>query len=125
MSLLTVKKNQRTLRQTLEDALIDAPVSGFEHVSREHGRIVVLYGQIIETVGRIDPKLWPGCARLERMMSLRIECNRRKVLETRHYISSTALNHQQFYAAVRQHWAIENNLHWSLGVVFREYQAKI
>ena len=39
--------------------------------------------------------------------------------EIRYFITSlTDLN--EFAGAVRKHWAIENNLHWSLDVVFRE-----
>lgn len=123
--LLAVKNNQRALRQALEDAFIDAPVSGFEHVCRDHGRTVVQHAQVIENDGHVDTELWPGCTRLGRVMSLRVEGDKRKVLETRYYISSAALAHEQFHAAVRQHWAIENNLHWSLDVVFREDHAKI
>ena len=39
--------------------------------------------------------------------------------EIRYFISSlTDLN--EFAGAVRKHWAIENNLHWSLDVIFKE-----
>ena len=47
------------------------------------------------------------------------------MLETRYYISSAELTHEQLHAAVRQHWGIENRLHWSLDVIFREDDAKI
>jgi predicted transposase YbfD/YdcC len=36
------------------------------------------------------------------------------------YLSSLAPEAQQFSAATRQHWGIENRLHWSLDVAFRE-----
>jgi predicted transposase YbfD/YdcC len=40
--------------------------------------------------------------------------------EARYYISSLRGDAQQFNAKIRQHWAIENNLHWSLDVLFNE-----
>ncbi len=40
--------------------------------------------------------------------------------ERRYYLSSIPLNAQRFAKAVRAHWGIENPLHWSLDVTFRE-----
>jgi predicted transposase YbfD/YdcC len=40
--------------------------------------------------------------------------------EARYYISSLRGDAAQFNAKIRQHWAIENNLHWSLDVLFNE-----
>lgn len=36
------------------------------------------------------------------------------------FINSIQPNTKQFASAVRQHWAIENNLHWQLDVSFDE-----
>lgn len=123
--LLAVKNNQRTLRAAIEDAFADVPMEGFEHTDRQHGRIVLQHAQVIENVGQVDGNTWAGCKRLGRVVSLRIEGDKRQVLETRYYISSAELTHEQFYAAVRQHWGIENRLHWSLDVIFREDDARI
>jgi len=43
-----------------------------------------------------------------------------KSCERRYFISSLAANARQIGAAVRGHWAIENQLHWSLDVCFGE-----
>lgn len=40
--------------------------------------------------------------------------------ETRYFISSLPCNAQEIARAVREHWRIENTLHWSLDVVFKE-----
>jgi len=40
--------------------------------------------------------------------------------ETRYYITSLAANAEKINNAVRNHWSVENNLHWTLDVVFRE-----
>ena len=40
--------------------------------------------------------------------------------EERFYISSLEANPEQILSASRAHWGVENNLHWTLDVVFRE-----
>ncbi|MCB9304079.1 MAG: ISAs1 family transposase [Lewinellaceae bacterium] len=45
-------------------------------------------------------------------------------LERRYYISSLNSGATEFNQIVRSHWAIENNLHWSLDVQFKEDQSR-
>lgn len=123
--LLAVKNNQPSLRAAVEDAFADVPVQGFEHTERSHGRRVVQHAQVIANAGQIDTQAWPGCQRLGRVVSLRATGNDRQVLETRYYISSAELDHQALFTCVRNHWAIENKLHWSLDVIFREDACKV
>ena len=123
--LLTVKNNQPALRAALEDAFTDTPMHGYEQVQREHGRIVVQHAQIIANTGQVDPAHWPDCKSLGRAISLREEGKKPQSLETRYYISSAQLDHQAFQGAVRDHWAIENKLHWSLDVTFAEDASKV
>ena len=40
--------------------------------------------------------------------------------ETRYYLSDLVLSAQAFNQFIRQHWSIENRLHWKLDVVFSE-----
>lgn len=40
--------------------------------------------------------------------------------ETRYYISSLAVNSHAFNRLIRSHWNVENQLHWSLDVIFGE-----
>jgi len=39
---------------------------------------------------------------------------------TRYYISSLKDKPKDFQTKIRSHWAIENNLHWTLDVAFAE-----
>ena len=48
------------------------------------------------------------------------ECN-----EVRYYILSKYLSARRFAEAVREHWGIENRLHWQLDVTFQEDQCRI
>jgi len=43
----------------------------------------------------------------------------------RYYILSKFLSARRFAEAVRQHWGIENSLHWQLDVTFQEDQCRI
>ena len=48
------------------------------------------------------------------------DCN-----EVRYYILSKYLSARRFADAVRDHWGIENSLHWQLDVTFQEDQCRI
>jgi predicted transposase YbfD/YdcC len=45
--------------------------------------------------------------------------------EKRYYISSLSANAEKINTATREHWAVENCLHWSLDVTFNEDNSRI
>ena len=45
--------------------------------------------------------------------------------QTRFYIGSIPPDATEFARAARQHWSIENGLHWVLDVIFREDECRI
>jgi len=45
--------------------------------------------------------------------------------QTRYYIASIGPDAIEFAGAARQHWGIENGLHWVLDVVYREDECRI
>ncbi|WP_114026369.1 ISAs1 family transposase, partial [Shigella sonnei] len=48
-----------------------------------------------------------------------------KAFVVRYYISSADLTAEKFATAIRNHWHVENNLHWRLDVVMNEDDCKI
>lgn len=45
--------------------------------------------------------------------------------EIRFYISSLPAEAKKLLLAIRSHWAIENSLHWTLDITFREDESRI
>jgi predicted transposase YbfD/YdcC len=55
----------------------------------------------------------------------RIEADGSETGQVRYYVSSLLPNVRTFANAVRSHWRIENELHWTLDVTFTEDQSRI
>ena len=69
---------------------------------------------------------WPGLATVVAVETIRGIPGRGKVTaEIRHYLSSAALPPEALAAAIRNHWRVENGLHWVLDVVFREDASRV
>lgn len=83
-----------------------------------------IYSRSWKTAGRIgwfaDRKQWKGLAAFGKCEShvTRTKSGKESV-ETRYFIT-TLTDVEEFARAVRSHWAIENNLHWSLDVLFHD-----
>src|SRR5205823_6991268 len=61
----------------------------------------------------------PGLRSVVQVQAERRQDERRAV-ETRYYLSSLAPDAAVLGQAIRQHWEVENRLHWVLDVLFRE-----
>ena len=74
--------------------------------------------------------VYPGAPRFPQiatiaMVKSRIERGDKIETERRSYIASGALPAAAFAEAVRDHWRIENNLHWALDVIFNEDRSRL
>jgi predicted transposase YbfD/YdcC len=118
--LLAVKGNQPTLHQTLEQAFTENSGALHNMVQAEHGRQVFQIYRTLPNTDEVDRATWSDCAMLGRVDSVRIVNGQQSPVETRYYIVSRVLSTAAFAAAVRDHWAVENRLHWSLDVTFAE-----
>lgn len=134
--VISLKGNQGTLHQNVEDLFAYADEIKFRQVAHavhqtvdaSHGRVEIRrYTTIFEPefMAYLDPNhKWAGL----RMMG-KVETERRQgdktSHETRYYISSLAGDPVEFGRAAREHWHIENCLHWVLDIAFREDESRV
>lgn len=127
--LLAVKDNQPTLHADINSYFETAPtkeVERSETVGKEHGRLEIRTCVVSKDIDWItSERSYPGAPRFPKIVTIgmvesRIERGDKIETERRSYISSRALSAAAFADAVRGHWAIENNLHWTLDVTFKE-----
>lgn len=121
--LLAIKKNQESLYDEIEQAFISQePIDINVNNSFGHGRVETRTCKIVKDLKFVDEAIhWKGIKTIIKIESERyMKSNGKTERETRYYISSKDASALQFNDYVRGHWAIENNLHWMLDVVFGE-----
>lgn len=132
--LLAVKANQPTLRSDIGRYFDDAPsesLDRFSDIDKAHGRIE----ERIVTVSRetnwlAGDRRFPGELRLPDATTIiqvrsRTGLKDRSRFDTRYYISSANLTAERAAHAVRGHWLVENALHWTLDVIFKDDQSRL
>ncbi len=126
--LLQVKGNQSDLKEQIIK-IFNRKTSRSTAVMYEcdHGRIEKRTCQTINDLTFLDGKEhWKDLKTIVRIESYREYKKTGKSSNTfRYYISSLPMDAELINKSVRSHWAIENNLHWNLDVIFKEdYQLK-
>jgi len=130
--VLALKGNQGTLAAEVEEAFIDADARDYAGVATEvvetadrgHGRIEARRYRTLGDLSGVPRSAWAGLNMLGMVESQR-ESDGKVSTECRFYIGSIGTDAACLARAVRGHWGIENDLHWSLDVAFREDESRI
>ena len=136
--LLALKDNQPTLCRDVADFLIEQRAVGFKDCAAaswathqttdaDHGRIETRRHWITSDIGWLRQRHpeWPDLLSIGMIEAVREPPGKPASCQTRYYIASIAPDAIEFAHAARQHWGIENGLHWVLDVVYREDECRI
>ena len=134
--VLAVKENQGQLYEGIRDLFEGAAALGFDGVpydyahtvNKGHGRVERRECWVVtaaDCLDYLDPQgQWPQLKAAIKVVGHR-ETVEGSASQPRYYISSLAASAGQLQDAVRGHWSIENSLHWTLDVTFREDQCRV
>ena len=129
--VLSVKDNQPTLADSMRDffaafqtAPHKTPHRFDEVIEKDHGRMEVRRCYAFNQLSCLHaPERWPDLASFAVIVSERT-IKDQTTTEYRFYISSVTADAVRINRAVRQHWRVENSLHWCMDVVFGDDQMR-
>lgn len=131
--VLALKGNQGGLFEDVQlymDSLIseqlkNKPIQTTKTLDKGHGRIEERRYWITDSIDWLPQKNdWQGLKSIGVVEATRY-IGEKISTERRYYINSLPMNAVRFSEAVRAHWSIENQLHWSLDVSFNEDQCRV
>jgi predicted transposase YbfD/YdcC len=122
---LALKGNQGTLYDDvvllLDDPELKASTSA-PVVEADHGRIETRTATVSTEIDWLQKQhQWPGLKAIGKVVRVR-ETADKTTTEAAYYLLSRVLPPERFNQVARQHWGVENCLHWRLDVVMNEDQ---
>jgi predicted transposase YbfD/YdcC len=131
--VLTVKDNQEQLRRDIEQVVTRAfemDFAGLDHDhyttrTRGHGRDEYrCYTVLYDITGLRQADAWAGLSVIGVCCSERTSQGK-TTQELRYFIGSKRASARTYGNALRNHWGIENSLHWQLDVTFAEDKNRV
>jgi predicted transposase YbfD/YdcC len=120
--ILALKNNNKHIYHQVSErfAQVKTQLSKNEHIDFGSGRIETRTCYVENDLSLYDDLVpWKHLKSIIIIESKR-EINEKISFETRFYLSDLALEPKEFNQYIRNHWSIENSLHWQLDVTFRE-----
>lgn len=119
--ILALKGNQGGLKEGVEHLFSRQRADNENTITEKgHGRIETRHCQVISDLTFLDEKeQWENLNSVIKVNAIR-DINGKATTETRLYISSIKDSAENFNSFIRQHWGVENSLHWVLDVTFNE-----
>ena len=113
----------------MDDRIAAGPSSSYDYyeaTEKSHGRIEIRKCWTCGDVAWLSQKQqWSGLSCLAAVECTRI-INEKRSTERRYFISShSGRQAQKIATLVRNHWRVENELHWTLDVCFNEDQCRV
>ena len=124
--ILTVKENQPQLHANIKkyfDGIGPSYLEQAETQEKGHGRIELRSLAVSRDISGIDPEnKWKNLSGIGMLNSLTENLSTGKIETSTQYIIFSMPNSsaEQILSAKRSHWAVENNLHWTLDVAYNE-----
>ena len=129
--VLSVKDNQPTLAESIRDfvetfqaAPDKTPHQVDQVVEKDHGRLAVRRCYVFDQLDCLHaPERWHGLSAFAVIVSEQTRQGK-TTTEHRYYLSSLPPDAARLNRTVRQHWRVENSLHWCMDVVFGDDQMR-
>lgn len=130
--LIAVKDNQPKLYTEIRGAFkannsneyIDVECDYADHIDDGHGRVAERRCWVIKKYISERTKEWKGLSSIVMIESTR-SVDGKTTIEYRYYITSSSQDAKKILHSTREHWGVENSLHWVLDIAFREDEKRI
>ena len=131
--VIALKANQPTVYEEVKYYFSDVDgedvnddwVTTHRTVDKGHGRIEIREYYHCDVVAWLPELAAFAGVRSIGMVKATREIGEKRSTERRYYLSSLPMDAKRFAHAVRTHWSVENGLHWTLDMTFREDDSRM